>query len=209
MQRIRVLLDKYYDMRREVTYLREDIQSEAKKITQDPQIVAFLTTHTSREPEWQKALALQAYADVPPKMVTLTQLERALQAKWKGCRANMFGTNAVETVQRIHETINSTLSSGIRGIDEVLCNVSLESSLLRDVDILSPKSIPILWRGISLRITADLDASLKRSAGLEETVMKKIRESEKDLKCARQNLDEIPMLEREAKELETLFENVL
>jgi len=94
--------------------------------------------------------------------------------------------------------------------NETLYNISLESPLLRDADLLSSQSIAETWRGTSgFWRSADLDASLRRRDALEEWVGRKVLEGERSLDCAGRKVQEIMVLEREVRALESLGENVL
>lgn len=57
----------------------------------------------------------------------------------------------VESAQRLHDAVKSEVASSLNIIkNETLYNISLESPLLRDADILDTHSIAETWRGICL-----------------------------------------------------------
>lgn len=101
--------------------------------------------------------------------------------------------------------------------NETLYNISLESPLLRDADLLSSQSIAETWRGTTTSKTPyflplvriNVDASLERRDALNEWVTKKVIEGEKCLDRAQEKLEEVKVLESEARALESLGENVL
>jgi hypothetical protein len=110
----------------------------------------------------------------------------------------------------MHGSVSSEIQSGFDVIkNETLYNISLESPLLRDADILSDSSISLTWRGIILITILTLDASLKRNDAFKERISLKLREGDNLLETTETNLSEIMRLESEAEALGTLGENVL
>ena len=54
----------------------------------------------------------------------------------------------VESAQILHESMRSEITSSLNIMkNETLYNLSVESPLLRDADILDPRSISATWRG--------------------------------------------------------------
>ena len=54
----------------------------------------------------------------------------------------------VESAQILHESMRSEITSSLNIMkNETLYNLSVESPLLRDADILDPQSISATWRG--------------------------------------------------------------
>jgi hypothetical protein len=54
----------------------------------------------------------------------------------------------VESAQILHESMRSAISSSLNIMkNETLYNLSVESPLLRDADILDARSISTTWRG--------------------------------------------------------------
>ena len=55
----------------------------------------------------------------------------------------------VESAQRLQDAVKSEITSSLDIIkNETLYNISLESPLLRDADILDTRSIAETWRGV-------------------------------------------------------------
>lgn len=132
----------------EVQELFDKAEEKAKRITRDERISAFQKTEAPKDSEWTKILGYASISNSPSNTVTLTQLEAALEAKWKSI-SFIICLIVVENAQRIHANTISQLAEGVEGINEVLYNISLESPLLRDADIFDTKCIPSLWRGIN------------------------------------------------------------
>jgi hypothetical protein len=117
---------------------------------------------------------------------------------------------SVESAQRLHEAVKSEITSSLNIIkNETLYNISLESPLLRDADILDTHSIAETWRSIFLVNYANVDASLRRKDVLNNWVDKKVREGNGLLHLAERKLEEVNLLENEGQALRTLGENVL
>ena len=92
---------------------------------------------------------------------------------------------------------------------ETLYNLSIESPLLRDADILDDKSIATTWRGMMFHFITNIDASLQRRKVLKGWIEKKVVEGEKILDSAREKLEMIQNLQSEGQALQTLGDNVL
>jgi len=142
-----MLVEKYYEIRGDVEDLRVEAGAHAKKIAQDPRISAFLKAEVPKDMEWKTTVAAPR-DKLNSDTVTLSQLEAVLDAKWKSnLVSNSLADFIVETAQMMHASTNSALSAGLEGLNELFYNICLESPLLRDADILSAKSVPIMWRG--------------------------------------------------------------
>ena len=129
-----------------------------KKLMDDKGITALCETGLkTNSSEWSKSIGSNKNTPPPPSVVsssqtvTLSQIETALEAKWKSLPPplNIIEVNfSVESAQRIHEHLRSELTSSMNIIkNETLYNISLESPLLRDADLLSTQSIAQTWRG--------------------------------------------------------------
>lgn len=93
--------------------------------------------------------------------------------------------------------------------NETLYNLSLESPLLRDADILDHRSIATTWRGISLYFIINIDASFKKRDVLRELVIRRIEEGEELLNSADEKLQMINVFKEEGQALRSLGENLL
>jgi hypothetical protein len=93
--------------------------------------------------------------------------------------------------------------------NETLYNLSLESPLLRDADILDHRSIATTWRGISLHYIVNIDASFKKRDVLREWVIRRIGEGEELSNSAEKKLQVIGVFKEEGQALYSLGENVL
>ena len=117
---------------------------------------------------------------------------------------------SVESEQLFHEAIESRISSSMNVIkNETLYNLSLESPLLREADLLDNQSITKVWRGIILEYLTHPDASLGKRAALAEWVTQKVEEGAKSLERAEEILDVLNTLETEARHLDHLGEIAL
>lgn len=57
----------------------------------------------------------------------------------------------VESAQILHESMASEIASALKFMkNETLYNLTIESPLLRDADILDDKSIVETWRGLTI-----------------------------------------------------------
>jgi hypothetical protein len=98
--------------------------------------------------------------------------------------------------------------------NETLYNLTLESPLLRDADILDGR-IMETWRGPPSRaplrvIGADwIDAAIKKGREVNAMVLEKVRGSEATLRVAEGNLERCKVLLEESEALRTLGDNVL
>ena len=84
MTRIKLLIQRYYELRTENQVLQEKAKQSAKEFVENPQISSIPSIEISKASEWTTLLANQR---LPPSLeeVTLSQLESALYAKWKSC----------------------------------------------------------------------------------------------------------------------------
>ena len=84
ISRIKGLIKQYYEMRKEVQLLQVEGKQLVKQFLEDPKISEFMTTEMSKSSEWNAFLANQR-SDLSHEPPTLSQLESALNAKWKRC----------------------------------------------------------------------------------------------------------------------------
>ena len=82
MERIKALLDRYYELRTEVQGLQEEGKVVIEKLFQDPQIVALRDMDVTKSDEWSVFLSKQR-SPPPQRDITLSQIQSALTAKWK------------------------------------------------------------------------------------------------------------------------------
>lgn len=78
-----MLLERYYKVRMEVQELCDEAKEKAKKITSNERISAFQKTEVPKNSEWTKVLGYASISNSPSNTINLTQLEAALEAKWK------------------------------------------------------------------------------------------------------------------------------
>ena len=117
----------------------------------------------------------------------------------------------VESAQILHESMRSEITSSLNIMkNETLYNLSVESPLLRDADILDTQSISATWRGgLEPKARLMIDASLQKGEVLKEWVTRRVEEGEELLNSAEDKLRVIQGFEKEGQLLETLGENVL
>ena len=117
----------------------------------------------------------------------------------------------VESAQILHESMRSEITSALNIMkNETLYNLSVESPLLRDADILDTQSISATWRGgLEPKARLMIDASLQKGEVLKEWVTRRVEEGEELLNSAEDKLRVIQGFEKEGQLLETLGENVL
>lgn len=82
MERIKALLDRYYELRAEVQRLQEEGKATIEKLVQDPHVLALRDMDVTRSDEWTTFLSKQR-APPPQQEITLSQIRSALMAKWK------------------------------------------------------------------------------------------------------------------------------
>lgn len=133
-------------MRGEVEGLREMAENQAKELVDDSGKSALLKTQ-DKASEWKQILATRTSR--PQTTITLSQLETALHAKWRSI-SSFYQLTSGESSQRIHQSTNTIISIGLENLNDLLYNISLESPLLRDADLLDAKSVPTMLRGIHL-----------------------------------------------------------
>ena len=82
VSRIKLLIQRYYELRTETQVLQENAKQSAKEFIENPQISSIPSIELSKTSEWTTFLDHQ---QSPPSLeeVTLSQLESALCAKWK------------------------------------------------------------------------------------------------------------------------------
>ena len=82
VSRIKLLIQRYYELRTETQVLQENAKQSAKEFIENPQISSIPSIELSKTSEWTTFLDNQ---QSPPSLeeVTLSQLESALYAKWK------------------------------------------------------------------------------------------------------------------------------
>jgi len=116
----------------------------------------------------------------------------------------------VESAQILHESINSEIASSLKYMkNETLYNLSIESPLLRDADIMDEKSIVGTWRGTRSICLINVDASMRKREELKEWVTGRVMEGEELLDLAEEKLEMVKTLQREGQALRTLGDNVL
>src|SRR5271154_1051245 len=117
----------------------------------------------------------------------------------------------VESAQIMHHAVTADTKTVLKVLkNETLYNLTLESPLLRDADILDERSIVTTWRGIPLLSThANVDASLRKGEILKEWVTKTVSEGDVLLDEAEDKLRQMHIMKREGQILETLGDNVL
>lgn len=211
MERIKGLLDRYYELRAAVQRLQEDGKATIEKLVQDPHILALQDMDVTRSDEWTTFLSKQR-APPPQREITLSQIRSALIAKWKSPPPLKTMLMVVESAQIMHHAVTAETKTALNVLqNETLYNLTLESPLLRDADILDEQSIAATWRGSppSKLTFADVDASLRKGELLKEWVTKKVSEGETLLNEANDKLLQMRLLEREGQMLETLGDNVL
>lgn len=76
------MIDRYYSLRAEIQSLQEETKDIAKRIADDPRISIVTSPEASKLSEWSKFLANPRSVSSQEE-ITLSQLESALQAKWK------------------------------------------------------------------------------------------------------------------------------
>jgi len=133
--------------------LRDVAETTAKKFVDDKAITTLCEMDLTKPSEWSKRLRTKETPSASSQRITLSQLEAALEAKWKSPPPiKVVSTNClVDSAQRLHELLTSEITSSMNIIkNETLYNISLESPLLRDADLLSSQqSIAETWRGTS------------------------------------------------------------
>jgi hypothetical protein len=140
-------VERYHELRDEVQHVQEQATISTKQFLNDPRISSLSSMDVSKSSEWLSILSNQTGPE--EDTVTLSQLESALRAKWKRCPFRRF-LIIVESAQTRHDSLKTELSCLLQIIkNETLFNLSLESPLLRDADILDDHSISEVWRGIS------------------------------------------------------------
>lgn len=87
MKRIRELIGRYHSLREEVMKLQHLAEISAKKLVDDPAIQALSNNLTKIPSEWINPAANDT-TPVESQQVTLSQLETALEAKWKSLSLN-------------------------------------------------------------------------------------------------------------------------
>jgi hypothetical protein len=130
-------------------------------------------------------------------------MEKSLPSKMK--------LMVVESTQIMHHAVTAETNTALNALkNETLYNLTLESPLLRDADILDERSIVTTWRGIPLLSThANVDASLRKGEILKEWVTKTVFEGDVLLDEAEEKLRQMHIMKREGQILETLGDNVL
>jgi hypothetical protein len=130
-------------------------------------------------------------------------MEKSLPSKMK--------LMVVESAQIMHHAVTAETNTALNVLkNETLYNLTLESPLLRDADILDERSIVTTWRGIPLLSThANVDASLRKGEILKEWVTKTVFEGDVLLDEAEEKLRQMHIMKREGQILETLGDNVL
>jgi hypothetical protein len=91
LKRIRELIDRYHVLRGEVMELRDVAEMTAKKkLMDDKEITALceMGLKTTSSTEWSRSIGSNKNTPPPPSVissqnVTLSQIETALEAKWK------------------------------------------------------------------------------------------------------------------------------
>lgn len=150
MERIKALLDRYYELRAEVEELQEQGKATIEKLCQDPQVLALRDMDISKSDEWKTFLSKQR-APPPQQDITLSQITSALAAKWKSLAPLKILLTIVESAQIMHHAVTAQTKPALNILkNETLYNLTLESPLLRDADILEEQSIAATWRGIPL-----------------------------------------------------------
>jgi len=141
------LLDRYYELRTEVQGLQEEGKANIEKLLQDPQIVALRDMDVTRSDEWSVFLSKQR-SPPPQQNITLSQIQSALNAKWKSLLPWGMKLMVVESAQIMHHAVTAETKTALNVLkNETLYNLTLESPLLRDADILDERSIVATWRG--------------------------------------------------------------
>ena len=121
----------------------------------------------------------------------------------------------VEASQILYDSMNSEISNAMNIMkNETLYNLTIESPLLRDADILDTKSITTTWRGSTASLPSQnyeliVDASIRKGEELKGWVGRKVNEVEGKLNSAEGKLALISCFEKEGLALETLGENIL
>ena len=105
----------------------------------------------------------------------------------------------MESQQEIHSAIQTRVRAGLEMIrNETLYNLTLESPLLREADILD-SNIMETWR----------DAIVRRGREINTGVLRKVGAAEEALGRAGRDLERVRVLTCEGEALGTLGENVL
>ena len=83
-----MLIQRYYELRAETQNLQNELQQSSKQFIQHPRISQITSLIPTKTSEWNIILARQQF---PPQkeQITVSQLESALQAKWKS-KANFY-----------------------------------------------------------------------------------------------------------------------
>ena len=147
ISRIKSLINRYHALRSET----QQLQSQARQTTSSTLKDSGLSSlpAVERSGEWSVYLANSRAPNSTE--LTLSQLESALHAKWQSLSSFLWNDKAltvvVESQQEIHSSITSGIQAGMAMIkNETLYNLTLESPLLRDADILDGR-IMETWRG--------------------------------------------------------------
>jgi hypothetical protein len=147
VERIKALLDQYYELWTEVQGLQEEGKATIEKLLQDPQIVALRDMDVTKSDEWSVFLSKQQ-SPPPQQDIILSQIQSALTAKWKSRLIWGMKLMVVESAQIMHHAVTAETKTMLNVLkNETLYNLTLESPLLRDADILDERSIVTTWRG--------------------------------------------------------------
>jgi len=150
--RIKALLDRYYELRTEVQELQEEGKVQIEKLLQDPEILALRDMDVTRSDEWNGFLSKQR-SPLPQQDITLSQIQSALAAKWKSPLPLEMKLTVVESAQIMHHAVTVETKTALNVLkNETLYNLTLESPLLRDADILDERSLVATWRGSPPRL---------------------------------------------------------
>jgi len=221
ISRIKSLINRYHALRSET----QQLQSQARQTTSSTLKDSGLSSlpAVERSGEWSVYLANSRAPNSTE--LTLSQLESALHAKWQSLSSFLWNDKAltvvVESQQEIHSSITSGIQAGMAMIkNETLYNLTLESPLLRDADILDGR-IMETWRGAPhfplviaqcpVRCVWKLivDAAIKRVKEVNATALAKVRGASRALRIAEENLEKVRTLKEEGFALRTLGDNVL